>query len=337
MIETTPTFSLTAGAHTIKFEGLNPASTDQTDFIDDVQFNDLSTTSGADSRTSYTASYYDAADRDIADVNVGTNGGTAWTRLAYSALARSSTELLTTYVYDSAGNLEFETDPNDLTTGYAYDLLNRTIATVADWTDSLVGPVSTGSLPTPTDSTNQTTEYTYDGDNHVTRITAVMPLGETSQVTHYVYGVTTGQGSNLDDNDLLYQVQYPDPVSGTNTSIGTYNQSEKYTYNAIGEQKTYTDRNATTHAYSFDMLGRLTSDDVTAFGSGVDQTVSKLGYAFNDQGLGSTFTSYNAGGGGGEPGAGNLRWIWQFGGRCSVEQWRGGRRYPGGDLHLRPG
>jgi len=42
----------------------------------------------------------------------------------------------------------------------------------------------------------------------------VLPSGETSQTTTYLYGVTPLQGSTLDDNDLLYEVQYPDPTTG---------------------------------------------------------------------------------------------------------------------------
>ncbi len=45
-----------------------------------------------------------------------------------------------------------------------------------------------------------------------------------------------------------------------------------------------TDRNGTTHQYSYDVLGRLTSDNVTAFGTGVDQTIQQLSYAYNSQG-----------------------------------------------------
>jgi YD repeat-containing protein len=216
------------------------------------------TSTGAYARVSYSASYFDAADRDIADVNVGTNGDSAWTRPS-SVPSRSSSVLVTSYIYDSAGRLSFETDPSDLITAYGYDLLGETIITVANWTPStFMGPVTTSSLGTPSDSSNQITEYTYDGDGNVLTMMAVMPSGETSQTTTYVYGVNTSQGSLIDDNDLLYKTEYPDPTSGTNTSTGTYNQAESYTYDALGEQVTYTDRNGTTHDYSYDLLGRLT-------------------------------------------------------------------------------
>ena len=54
-------------------------------------------------RTYYTGTYYDLADRPIADVNVGTNGGTAWV-MPSSVPARSDTVLVTSYGYSAAGS-----------------------------------------------------------------------------------------------------------------------------------------------------------------------------------------------------------------------------------------
>jgi RHS repeat-associated protein len=49
-------------------------------------------------RVSYSASYYDASSRAIASVDVGTNGGSSWTRPA-SPPSRSDSVLITTYGY----------------------------------------------------------------------------------------------------------------------------------------------------------------------------------------------------------------------------------------------
>ncbi len=54
-----------------------------------------------------------------------------------------------------------------------------------------------GARSTPTDSSNQTTAWTYDGDNNLTSMTAVMPSGEASQTTSYVYGVSPATGSGV--------------------------------------------------------------------------------------------------------------------------------------------
>jgi YD repeat-containing protein len=121
-------------------------------------------------RVSYAASYYDAADRDVADVNVGTNGGSSWSGPTTLANVPSGS-LVTSYIYDTAGRLSFETDPRGLITAYGYDALGETTITVANWTPStFMGPVLLTSLGSPTNSSNQTTEYTYDGDGHVVEL-----------------------------------------------------------------------------------------------------------------------------------------------------------------------
>ena len=56
------------------------------------------TDSGVEARTYYSGNYYDLADRTIASVDVGTNGGSAWT-MPDSPPSRSSDVLETTYGY----------------------------------------------------------------------------------------------------------------------------------------------------------------------------------------------------------------------------------------------
>ena len=56
------------------------------------------------------------------------------------------------------------------------------------------------------------------------------------------------------------------------------------------------DRNGTVHEYTYDVLGRLVSDEVTTLGTGVDGAVRKLSYSFNTQGLPLAFTSHDTNG-----------------------------------------
>ena len=231
-------------------------------------------------RVSYAADYYDADDRLTAEADFGTAAPTA---AQLSAVPTGSAALLVTaYAYDAAGNVASVTDPKGLVTAYAYDALGRVTETVAD-------DIGNG---TPTDSTNQTTAYAYNGDDEVTSMTAVLPAGQPSQTTDYVYGVSNADGSGIEDDDLLRAVWYPDPTTGQAIS----SQAEDYTYDDLGEQASYTDRNGTTHAYTYDALGRLTSDQVTAFGAGVDQSVASLGYTYTDAGQLATATSYDGNG-----------------------------------------
>src|SRR5262249_46376547 len=64
-----------------------------------------SETSDTPARDYTSANYYDAADRLIASVNVGTNGGSVW-NAPTSAPASSPAMLVTTYDYDAAGRVE---------------------------------------------------------------------------------------------------------------------------------------------------------------------------------------------------------------------------------------
>jgi hypothetical protein len=61
---------------------------------------------------------------------------------------------------------------------------------------------------------------------------------------------------------------------------------------------TATDRNGTTHSYSYDVLGRQAADAVTTLGSGVDGSVRRLATAYDGQGNASLLTSYDAASGG---------------------------------------
>src|SRR5262249_55920806 len=72
------------------------------------------------------------------------------------------------------------TDPRALVGKTDFDLLGRTVRTIENFVDF---------LPSATD--DRTTEFAYDGSNHVTVLTAVLP-GNAYEKTQYVYGVTQG-------------------------------------------------------------------------------------------------------------------------------------------------
>ncbi|MEM8493868.1 MAG: RHS repeat-associated core domain-containing protein [Planctomycetota bacterium] len=247
---------------------------------DETATGDLTTT-GTDSRDTYAASYYDDADRLTASVNVGTNGGSSWTRPT-SAPARSDTVLVTDYTYDDAGRLQDVTDPRGLLTRTDYDLLGRTIATTENYVDG-----------TPGDDNDRITRYTYDGVGNVLTLTADLPAGQADQTTKYEYAATIAGGSTVESNNILTSIWYPDPDDGLPDNSA---QKETFSNNRLGQRTAWTDRNGTTHEYEYDVLGRLGSDEITTFGTtgsgtGVDDTVDRLTYAFDDAGRPLTFTS----------------------------------------------
>jgi RHS repeat-associated protein len=239
-------------------------------FHDETETGELgSPTVGPKARVSYTASYFDAANRATDKVDVGTNGGTAYERPSAPPQSGSNTVLLTHTVYDAAGRVSDITDPRGLVTHTAYDLLGRTTKTVEGYTGD----------GTPTDSTNRTTAYTYNGTNHPLTQTAVLP-GGLEQTTRYIYGVT----GLLNSNDLVVQVIYPD-----NGQPNT----ESYAYDALSEQVRKTDRNGTVHDYSFDVVGRSQADMVTTLGEGVDGQMRRIELGYDSAGRTALLTSYD--------------------------------------------
>ncbi len=248
------------------------------------RFNDASATGALvdpstdpKARVYYGGMYYDAVNRLTATVNVGTNGGSSWTRPS-SVPSRSDTVLVTSYAFNAAGWVSSETDPRAIVSQISYDALGRVTQTAAAYTDG-----------TPSDEDDQITQYTYDGSGHTLKVKAVLPSSG-QQETEFVYAATTAAGSAVNSNDLLGAVKHPDPSTGA----GSSSHKDSFTVNALGQVSTGTDRNGSVHTYSYDVLGRLTSDAITTLASGVDGAVRRIETAYDTAGNAYLFTSYNA-------------------------------------------
>jgi RHS repeat-associated protein len=222
-------------------------------------------------------SYYDQANRVTATVDVGTNGGTAYTRPS-SVPTASDTVLVTLLGYSSAGWVKSITDPRGIVEQKSYDNLGQVTQTIEDYTNG-----------TPTATTNKTTNFTYDGDGHMLTLQAVEP-GGASQTTKWIYGVSTTGGSDVNSNDILATVQYPDPSAGSPSS----SYQETYTSNALGQTKTYTDRAGNVHTYTLDILGRVTKDAITTLATGSDGSIRRIETAYDTQGNPYLITSYDS-------------------------------------------
>jgi hypothetical protein len=216
-------------------------------------------------RVTYTTSFYDKADRSVATTAYGTNGGSSVSAPSEtdSVPTRSDTILVTSMTYTSAGYVDEVTDPKGIVSKTYHDVAGRTTKTIAAYTNG-----------TPTASSNQTTTYAYDGIDHVTLLTAVMPTGSHNQQTQYVYGLDPNVSSNdryndLYSNDLLQWVFFPNPSTGNPDDSSDLNENF-FLYNALGEVKTTIGRNEAEHDYSFDVLGRKTSDAMSFINFDVD-------------------------------------------------------------------
>ncbi len=232
--------------------------------------------SGVAARVRYMGFYYDLSDRLTAGVDVGTNGGTAWTRPG-SVPTGSSTVLVTATSYDAAGRVEDVTDPAGRVYRTEYDALGRTTKTVANYVDGVVS-----------NTDDKTTGYAYTGAG-MTALTAYLTGGGV-QTTQSVYGVTVAGGSAVESNDAVGATRWPDPTTGAASS----GQQETTTVNALGQTLTMTDRNGSVHTLTYDVLGRVVSDAVTTLGSGVDGAVRRVETAYDGQGNAYLVTSYDA-------------------------------------------
>jgi hypothetical protein len=193
---------------------------------------------GVKARVSYAGFYYDKADRLTDAVNVGTNGGAAWARPA-SVPARSDSVLVSSQAYNAAGWVESTTSPRGIVSKSFYDNLGRVTKTVEAYVDGVVS-----------DGDDKTAEYTYDGSGNLRTLKALLTGGGYQQ-TEWVYGVSPAGGSDIASNDILAAVRRPDKTTGNPSA----SEQEAYTVNRLGEAKTYADRNGSTHAYSYDVVG----------------------------------------------------------------------------------
>lgn len=241
-------------------------------------------TTGNPARVYYSGKYYDAADRVTDSVDFGTNQGTVMTsRPAIGSIP--SWALHTIYGFDSGGRQNSVTDPRGIATITTYDLLSRVTQTDAGHT--------TGGAPAA--SIDQTTTYTYDGENHTLTMTAQVP-GGTNQTTGYLYGPTVPGGYQLHSNDLLYKLELPDPSTGN--ASGAAANSQTFYYDNLGDKYyDYLDSNGSQQTFIYDVVGRLIQDNLNLAGSGVDSTVRSLVYGFDTNGQLSTAGSYSGAGG----------------------------------------
>jgi RHS repeat-associated protein len=230
-------------------------------------------------RISYGGIYPDALGREQARANYGTNGGSAWSRPA-TIPSRSNTVLVTGTAYTAAGNVGMVTGPAGIITESVWDKADRLISRV----ENQPGSSSSSSSSSSGYATDvRTTHYEYTDDGWLKMLKSDN-AATGQQVTEWVYGVTPGQGSELYSNRLVHQKKYPDYSGGSDLV--------RYLYNRQQQVIELRDQAGTEHGYTYDKLGRLLADAAGNFGSGIDDTVNKLEYAYNQRGLRTRATSY---------------------------------------------
>jgi RHS repeat-associated protein len=248
-------------------------------------------------RVSFEVNYFDLAGRLEANVNVGTNGGSTYSRPTTAPTASTDTLLLSRSIYNDAGLLWKTIDPRAIETWYEYDDLARETRVTEAYVNGAM-ETSDGK-----EDDDRSTRYTYNGLNQVLTMRADLPNSK-FQETAYDYGVVYGTGtwdSKITSNDLLSRIRYPQ-LTGTNEGVATptsstktaSDQSEWFEYNALSEMIDYRDRNDSVHNYSYDFVGRFVNDKVNTLGSGVKNSVRELEYEFDSAGNLFQATSYSS-------------------------------------------
>jgi RHS repeat-associated protein len=268
-----------------------------------AKMGDLSTSwAESDSRRSYTATWFDAVNRATGFVDYGRNGGVTLIRPSAPPVPADA-YLVTTTQYDTAGRPYRTVDNKSRITERTFDALERVTKTVENRVDGIA---------TETEfDTDRTTEQVYDGAGRLSQRKAHNPKGLGQgvevQVTRYVYG----SDANLPSpavwrNDMLVAEMYPDSddtynpagVAGAklaNGADGTYDRIE-FTYDYASRKSTWKLQDTTQHAYTYDSMGRFSTDQATALGAGIDGAVRRIehGYETNDLSRLLTISSYSA-------------------------------------------
>lgn len=222
-------------------------------------------------RRTYVSAWQDALGREIASADYGTNGGAVLVRPDVPP-ATSETVLVTSTRYATTGEPGEVIAPDGTVTRTKRNALGQQIETIENYHGDAA----------PAADVNRTTRFGYHSSGGLETLVLVNDVTG-DQVTRWVYGTTLGD-SGVATGHLLRAKIYPESDDADaplgNGPDGIYERIE-HTYNRQGEVITTKDPNETVHAYDRDKLGRLIHDRVTAFGTGVDQTVKRISTTYD--------------------------------------------------------
>lgn len=225
-----------------------------------------------------TAHWYDTFHRRTDTVQYGTYGfhevtpPTNFTRPS-TPPARNATALRTTFAYSTAGRLNTVNDPKDIQTKYNYANGGRRTKVTRNYVDG---------TPNGEDE-DRVTKYFYT-DGLLAKIKEDLPGTTDDQETFYNYGVTSAN-SDLDSNDLLASIQYPERSTS---------ELLKFEYNRQGEQISRTDQGGNNIDTTYDDLGRATVRTVDEVGTGFNDDVLRIEWAYKTDGSLETVMQYDA-------------------------------------------
>ncbi|MHC4150404.1 MAG: RHS repeat-associated core domain-containing protein, partial [Planctomycetota bacterium] len=164
---------------------------------------------------------------------------------------------VTTYGYDSAGNMTSIKDANDHTRTYTYDELNRvTKITSHMGYETKYRYDGVGNIVEKTDPNDDTTSYQYDGLER--RVLISYPDSNTVAYEYDENGNVTKLTNTGGIGDITYK-SYDglDRLASVITDYGVlFTKTIKYTYDGVGNRITM-DADANVTSYEYDALNRL--------------------------------------------------------------------------------
>lgn len=245
-------------------------------------------------RATYQAQWQDGIGRTLASADYGTNGGAPLTRPALTPEG-SDTVLITRTQFAGDGEPNASTTPDGTRTRRENDRLGRLIKLIENAENESCGAsrwlaVNENNNGRPSRSPHSApriTQYHYAPDGGLSRLIVSNPdTGD--QVTEWRYG-TTLDTDGIARTDLLKAKLYPLDLDAT----GQVLRQTTHTYDRQGRITSTKDANGTVHTYVRDKLSRVLHDRVTAFGTGVNNTVRRISKEYNARGLLTKVSSYN--------------------------------------------
>ncbi len=258
------------------------------------------------SRDTYGMSWPDVLGRPRVSADYGTHGGSLPARPAV-APQRSDTILVTTNRYKDSGDANAVIDPMGIETRWENDQMGRRIRLIEGIAaSSMVGTgcapsdkSACSSAPYPPHPTPRVTEFAWHASGQLSKLTLIN--AETGdQVTRWFFG-TTLSNSGIASNHLLRTKIYPEsddrPAPAADGPDGVYSRLE-YRYNRQGQQTTFKNADSTVHAYQYNKAGAMVEDAVTELADGLNGDVRRITYSYDNRGLTSQVSSYDAVSGG---------------------------------------
>ena len=176
--------------------------------------------------------------------------------------------VITTYAYDTNGNLISKTDASGVTAVYTYNYLNQLIKVCQNYVDIAEGSTADadenvittytydllGNLLTVTDALGNTTTYTYNAFGEVTSVTDAL-----QSVTTCTYNILGNLVSVTDGEGHTTTYAY-NAFGGVTMVTDALNCSTTYEYDAVGNLVSVTDAKDKKTSYEYDTLGQLVTE-----------------------------------------------------------------------------